>query len=102
MTRQLDVNACRRQFPGLARLVNGRPVVFLDGPADLISTRMRRRAGHYMPSSLLESQLLTLERPRDDETDVVHLSIVDEPSTMAVEALCALHQPVTNPARRPI
>ncbi len=32
MTRQLDVSACRRQFPGLARLVDGRPAAFLDGP----------------------------------------------------------------------
>jgi selenocysteine lyase/cysteine desulfurase len=32
MTRQLDVNACRRQFPGLARLVGGNPAAFLDGP----------------------------------------------------------------------
>src|SRR5438128_5433660 len=32
MTRPLDVDACRRQFPGLARLINGTPAVFLDGP----------------------------------------------------------------------
>ncbi|HVK07538.1 MAG TPA: aminotransferase class V-fold PLP-dependent enzyme [Gemmataceae bacterium] len=32
MTPQLDVDACRRQFPGLARQVNGRPAAFLDGP----------------------------------------------------------------------
>ncbi|MFO0966422.1 MAG: cysteine desulfurase-like protein [Gemmataceae bacterium] len=32
MKRWLDVEACRRQFPGLARQVNGRPAMFLDGP----------------------------------------------------------------------
>ena len=32
MTPHLDVDACRRQFPGLARQVNGRPAAFLDGP----------------------------------------------------------------------
>lgn len=32
MTQPLDVDACRRQFPGLARQVNGRPAAFLDGP----------------------------------------------------------------------
>jgi cysteine desulfurase family protein (TIGR01976 family) len=32
MAQLLDVPACRRQFPGLARLVNGRPAAFLDGP----------------------------------------------------------------------
>ncbi len=30
--QQLDVEACRRQFPGLARQVGGRPAVFFDGP----------------------------------------------------------------------
>jgi cysteine desulfurase family protein (TIGR01976 family) len=32
MTSPLDVDACRRQFPGLARQVNGRPAAFLDRP----------------------------------------------------------------------
>src|ERR1700722_15940014 len=32
MTSPLDVAACRRQFPGLARQVNGRPAAFLAGP----------------------------------------------------------------------
>src|ERR1700712_1012235 len=37
--------------------------VFLDGPAALIESRMTRRTGHYMPSTLLASQLRTLEPP---------------------------------------
>jgi len=32
MTPQFDVAACRRQFPGLARQVNGSAAIFLDGP----------------------------------------------------------------------
>lgn len=32
MTWRLDVDMCRRQFPGLARQVGGRPAVFFDGP----------------------------------------------------------------------
>ncbi len=32
MPQVLDVAACRRQFPGLARQVAGRPAAFLDGP----------------------------------------------------------------------
>jgi cysteine desulfurase family protein (TIGR01976 family) len=32
MLTNLDVVACRCQFPGLARRVGGRPAVFLDGP----------------------------------------------------------------------
>ena len=45
--------------------------VFLDGPADLIASRMAARTGHYMPTGLLASQLATLEPPGSDETDGV-------------------------------
>ncbi|MES2221649.1 MAG: gluconokinase [Acidobacteriota bacterium] len=39
--------------------------VFLSGPQDLIRQRMEARHGHYMPESLLPSQLATLEPPGD-------------------------------------
>ena len=44
MTPQLDVDACRRQFPGLARQVNGRPAAFLDGPG-----------GSQVPQSVIDA-----------------------------------------------
>src|SRR3954454_21562754 len=44
MARQLDVIACRRQFPGLARQVNGRPAAFLDGPG-----------GSQVPQSVIDA-----------------------------------------------
>jgi len=39
--------------------------VFLDVPAEVLRARLEHRAGHYMPPSLLPSQLRTLEPPRD-------------------------------------
>ena len=39
--------------------------VFLTGPPELIRQRMEARHGHYMPESLLPSQLATLEPPQD-------------------------------------
>jgi len=39
--------------------------VLLDGGRELIAERMGRREGHYMPLSLLDSQLATLERSED-------------------------------------
>ena len=50
----------RRHAPGLA-------FVFLDGSPDLLAQRMAGRSGHYMPPSLLTSQLATLEPPGGDE-----------------------------------
>jgi len=51
--------------------------LFLDGARGPILERMQQRQGHYMPPSLLDSQLATLERPGPDEPDVVHLQVED-------------------------
>ena len=47
----------------------GRPVafVFLDGSQPLLEQRIAARKGHFMPPSLLASQLATLERPSSGE-----------------------------------
>ena len=42
-------------------------LVHLQGSEALLDTRLRSRAGHYMPASLLPSQLRTLEPPQADE-----------------------------------
>jgi gluconokinase len=39
--------------------------VYLTAPAEVIKGRLRARTGHFMPVSLLESQLATLEAPDD-------------------------------------
>ena len=47
----------------------GVPLLFVlldTDPAEL-ARRLGARAGHYMPASLLDSQLATLERPTADE-----------------------------------
>lgn len=46
-----------------------RPVafVFLNGTRPLLEQRIAARKGHFMPPSLLESQLATLEPPANDE-----------------------------------
>jgi len=45
--------------------------VFLQVDQDILAQRMANRPGHFMPVSLLESQLRTLELPSELETDVV-------------------------------
>jgi gluconokinase len=40
-------------------------LVFLDGDPSLIRQRMEERADHFMPATLLESQLQTLEVPEN-------------------------------------
>lgn len=51
-------------------LAGGRPdvrVIRLSGDEALIRARLETRTDHYMPPSLLASQLATLEPPGDDE-----------------------------------
>lgn len=56
--------------------------VFLDVDRAILQTRMANRPGHYMPVSLLDSQLDTLERPSQTESDVL---VVD--GTLSIEEI---------------
>jgi gluconokinase len=69
----------------------GRPVRFvhLHGSAEVLSERIAARKGHFMPPSLLASQLATLEMPDTDE-DAVTLDIAQEPEAIVQAALAFL------------
>ncbi|HEX7982201.1 MAG TPA: gluconokinase [Duganella sp.] len=58
----------------------------LDGPRELIASRMAARAGHYMPPSLLASQLASLEPLQADEAGIV-LDIVKDPTELVRDIL---------------
>jgi gluconokinase len=45
--------------------------VHLDGSIEVIRERLSTREGHYMPASLLDSQVATLERLEPDERGIV-------------------------------
>ncbi len=49
----------------LTRGSQGIQIVFMHGDRELIAQRLQTRSGHYMPASLLDSQLATLESPTD-------------------------------------
>ena len=51
-------------------------VVYLKGSKELIAERLRGRAGHFMNPDLLQSQIDTLEEPRD--AIVVDISVAPE------------------------
>lgn len=63
--------------------------VYLEGTRALLSGRMGSRTGHFMPTSLLDSQLATLEVPTG-EPGVVTVDIdreIDEIADMAIAGL---------------
>lgn len=60
-------SALRRTYRDRLRKAKGEVrFVFLDVPPDELQRRLQGRR-HFMPASLLQSQLQTLERPADDE-----------------------------------
>ena len=63
--------------------------LLLDGPKELIANRMLGRKGHFMPQSLLDSQLATLEKPGPDE-DAVILDISHTVPALLMEASAAV------------
>jgi gluconokinase len=60
--------------------------IFLTGSPELIRQRMEARHSHYMPESLLPSQLATLEPP----SDAIEISIAQTVSAMVDQILSAL------------
>ncbi len=80
-------SALRRSYRDLLR--EGRPGLRfceLDAPSELISERLEHRKGHYMPPSLLPSQLATLEPLQPDEPGV-RVSVAETPEEIVVNAI---------------
>ncbi|MGF7148607.1 gluconokinase [Sphingomonas zeicaulis] len=90
-THGVVVTACsalRKAYRDRLREAVGDPVRFilLDNSRDQILTRLANRPGHYMPPSLLDSQLATLERPLAEEK-VLILETSAEPDALRDAAL---------------
>ena len=62
-------------------------LVYLTAPPAVIAQRLAERHGHFMPASLLESQLATLEPPDADEDALI--LVVDAPVETVVERIAA-------------
>ena len=65
----VSCSALKRKYRDLLRSAGDADVrlVFLAGPRSLVADRLANRRGHFMPASLLDSQLATLEEPTADE-----------------------------------
>jgi carbohydrate kinase (thermoresistant glucokinase family) len=63
--------------------------VYLHGSRELIASRLAGRQGHFMPSSLLDTQFATLEEPGPDEP-AIRVEIGDAPEAIAAEIIDAL------------
>jgi gluconokinase len=83
-------SALKRSYRDLLR--NGHPSVWfahVRAAPELIRERVEQRTGHYMPASLLDSQLETLEPLQPDEPGVM-VSGVAPPAEVAEQIIAAL------------
>lgn len=60
--------------------------IYLQGSAELLAARLQARSGHYMPASLLQSQLDSMQSS-SDEADVKTFSIDHTPATLLQQIL---------------
>lgn len=86
-------SALKRAYRDLIRAAAPRVrFVLLHGAAELLTERINHRRGHFMPSSLLASQLETLEPLGSDEAGFV-LDISETPDELACQAAAKLMEP---------
>lgn len=91
----ITCSALRRTYRDVLR--DGPPSVdflHLDGPAEVIAARMEHREGHFMPTSLLQSQIDTLEALEPDESGII-LDLRRPPEELIAQALAWLDVPGT-------
>jgi gluconokinase len=92
----LTCSALKQSYRQLLSEADGRVLfIHLDGGADLISRRMRGREGHFMPPTLLPSQLATLEPLTNAELAAgsLRLDISLPPEKIVAAVMAALQVP---------
>jgi gluconokinase len=67
-------------------------LVHLAGDEELLAGRMVKRTGHFMPATLLRSQLATLEAPGPDEAPIT-LDVRFPPDALVERCLALLPRP---------
>jgi carbohydrate kinase (thermoresistant glucokinase family) len=86
----LSCSALKRSYRDTLRAqATDLALVYLRGTPQLLAQRMAGRQGHYMPPSLLASQLATLEPPQDDE-HALTLDVAHDPQQLVHETLAWL------------
>ncbi|MGI6874151.1 gluconokinase [Amycolatopsis sp. 3B14] len=82
-------SALKRRYRDVLRTGGELWFLHLDGPRDVLAERMQGRTGHFMPVSLLDSQLADLEPLETDERGLI-ADILEAPSAIVDRALTEL------------
>jgi len=92
----VSCSALKRAYRDLIRTRAGRDVTFVWPHMDraALAARLAARRDHYMPASLLDSQLAALEPPAADEAAIAVDGAAPTPAQVAL-VLAALDNPTT-------
>jgi len=83
----VSCSALKRAYRDVLRAAApGLVFLHLTGPRELLERRMQDRTGHFMPASLLDSQLAALEPLQDDERGLT-LDVTAAPEAIVAAAL---------------
>jgi gluconokinase len=85
----VSCSALKRKYRDVLRSGGDIWFLHLNGPRSLLAERMKGRSGHFMPLSLLDSQLADLEPLETDERGLV-VDIADAPEDILRTALSTL------------
>ncbi len=88
----LSCSALKRSYRDILR--SGAPdlgFIYLHGEPALLAERMAARTGHYMPLSLLASQLSTLEVPGVEE-NAQRFDVASRPEDIVAAVVAGLRQ----------
>jgi gluconokinase len=85
-TMVLACSALKRSYRAILRGRQDVRFVHLKGSAALIRARLAARRGHYMPASLLDSQLAALEEP----LDAITVDVSGTPAEIVAAIMSAL------------
>lgn len=86
----ITCSALRRRYRD--RIIGGRAgvrLIYLHGDPATLRGRLAGRQGHFMPASLLDSQLDTLEPPADDEAPI-RVAVEATPDEIVAAAIAGL------------
>ncbi|MBC8056749.1 MAG: gluconokinase [Rhizobiales bacterium] len=96
----VSCSALKRHYRDMLRTAASQlAFVHLHGSRALLESRLEARTGHFMPGSLLDSQLQTLEPPETDERAIT-LDAALPPAEIARQAAAWLALPAPKLARK--
>jgi gluconokinase len=86
----LSCSALKIEYRDILRKAGNIRFLFLNVSENVVSGRLMHRKAHFMPPSLLHSQIETLERPQKTEKDIIVVNASQSPQKVLDDILAGL------------